>query len=108
VFDGYTLAINPKALGLPIAARLRIRPVPGQLQKVAEILQGLPEIVECDRITGEDCFIALGPYAIGRGSGEADRSGDPLRDDQLVDHSVLPGQEAAAGDPAERPALNLA
>src|SRR5258708_21666082 len=49
---------NPKALGLPIAAWLRIRPVPGQLQKVAEILQGLPEIVECDRITGEDCFIA--------------------------------------------------
>jgi len=36
----------------------RIRPVPGQLQKVADILRGLPEIVECDRIIGEDCFIA--------------------------------------------------
>src|SRR5882724_616589 len=58
VIEGYTLAINPKALGLPIAAWLRIRPIPGQLRKVAEILQGLPEIVECDRITGEDCFIA--------------------------------------------------
>ena len=58
VIEGYTLVISPKALGLPIAAWLRIRPIPGQLQKVAEILQGLPEIVECDRITGEDCFIA--------------------------------------------------
>jgi Lrp/AsnC family leucine-responsive transcriptional regulator len=58
VIEGYTLVINPKALGLPIAAWLRIRPVPGQLQTVAEILRGLPEIVECDRITGEDCFIA--------------------------------------------------
>ncbi len=58
VIEGYTLAINPKALGLPVAAWLRIRPIPGQLQKVADILQGLPEIVECDRITGEDCFIA--------------------------------------------------
>jgi Lrp/AsnC family leucine-responsive transcriptional regulator len=58
VIEGYTLTINPKALGLPIAAWLRIRPIPGQLQKVAEILRGLPEIVECDRITGEDCFIA--------------------------------------------------
>ena len=58
VIEGYTLAISPKALGLPIAAWLRIRPVPGQLQKLAEILQGLPEIVECDRVTGEDCFIA--------------------------------------------------
>jgi Lrp/AsnC family leucine-responsive transcriptional regulator len=58
VIEGYTLTISPKALGLPIAAWLRIRPVPGQLQTVMEILQGLPEIVECDRITGEDCFIA--------------------------------------------------
>src|SRR5258708_5045451 len=58
VIEGYTLAINPQALGLPIAAWLRIRPIPGQLQKVADILRGLREIVECDRITGEDCFIA--------------------------------------------------
>lgn len=58
VIETYTLTISPKALGLPIAAWLRIRPLPGQLQKVADILRGLPEIVECDRITGEDCFIA--------------------------------------------------
>ena len=58
VIEGYTLTVSPKALGLPIAAWLRIRPVPGQLQRVAEILRELPEIVECDRITGEDCFIA--------------------------------------------------
>jgi Lrp/AsnC family transcriptional regulator, leucine-responsive regulatory protein len=58
VIESYTLAIDPKALGLPIAAWLRIRPIPGQLQKVAEILRALPQIVECDRITGEDCFIA--------------------------------------------------
>ena len=58
VIEGYTLTINPKALGLPIAAWLRIRPAPGQLQKVVALLGALPEIVECDRITGEDCFIA--------------------------------------------------
>jgi Lrp/AsnC family leucine-responsive transcriptional regulator len=58
VIEGYTLTVSPKALGLPIAAWLRIRPIPGQLQKVAEILRELPEIVECDRITGDDCFIA--------------------------------------------------
>ena len=58
VIEGYSVRINAAALGLPLAAWLRIRPIPGQLQKVAEILQGLPEIVECDRITGEDCFIA--------------------------------------------------
>jgi Lrp/AsnC family transcriptional regulator, leucine-responsive regulatory protein len=58
VIEGYTVKINPSALGLPIAAWLRVRPIPGQLQKVADILRSLPEIVECDRITGEDCFIA--------------------------------------------------
>lgn len=58
VIAGYSVRINPAALGLPIAAWLRIRPTPGQLPKVADILRGLPEIVECDRVTGEDCFIA--------------------------------------------------
>lgn len=58
VIGGYTVKVNPEALGLPLSAWLRIRPVPGQLKRVAEILRDLPEIVECDRITGEDCFIA--------------------------------------------------
>jgi Lrp/AsnC family leucine-responsive transcriptional regulator len=58
VIEGYTVRIKPEALGLPIAAWLRIRPIPGELKRVAEILRGLPAIVECDRITGDDCFIA--------------------------------------------------
>ncbi len=58
VIKGYTLTIDPEAIGLPVSAWLRIRPMPGQLQKVAEIVRGLPEIVECDRVTGEDCFLA--------------------------------------------------
>jgi Lrp/AsnC family leucine-responsive transcriptional regulator len=58
VIEGYTVRVNPAALGLPIAAWLRVRPVPGEMKHVAGILQGLPEIVECDRVTGEDCFIA--------------------------------------------------
>ncbi len=58
VIEGYTATISPKALGLPIAAWLRVRPTPGQHNKVADILRGLPEIVSCDRITGEDCFLA--------------------------------------------------
>ena len=58
VIEGYSARISAKALGMPLAAWLRIRPIPGQLKKVAEILQGLPEVVACDRITGDDCFIA--------------------------------------------------
>jgi Lrp/AsnC family transcriptional regulator, leucine-responsive regulatory protein len=58
VIEGYTIRINAEALGLPVSAWLRIRPTPGQLHKVAEILRGLPDVVECDRVTGEDCFVA--------------------------------------------------
>jgi Lrp/AsnC family transcriptional regulator, leucine-responsive regulatory protein len=58
IIRGYTAVIDPTALGLPLAAYLRIRPMPGQLRHVAEVLIQLPAVVECDRVTGEDCFIA--------------------------------------------------
>jgi Lrp/AsnC family leucine-responsive transcriptional regulator len=58
VIQGYSARINPAALGLPLTAWLRVRPVPGELARVADILRVLPEIVECDRVTGEDCFVA--------------------------------------------------
>lgn len=58
VIEGYTVKVNPGALGLPLAAWLRVRPVPGELGRVAAILAKIPQIVACDRITGEDCFLA--------------------------------------------------
>src|SRR5215470_19404015 len=57
VIQGYRLDLNPVALGLPIAAYVRIRPNPGQLPRIAELAQQIPEVVECHRVTGEDCFI---------------------------------------------------
>lgn len=57
VIAGYRLEVSPQALGLPVTAYVRIRPVPGQLAKVAEIAQRTPGVVECHRITGEDCFL---------------------------------------------------
>ena len=58
VIEGYAASLDPRALGLTIAAWLRVRPIPGELKTVAEILRSAPEIVECDRVTGEDCFVA--------------------------------------------------
>ncbi len=57
VIRGYRLDLDPAALGLPIAAFVRVRPDPGQLPKVAELARSIPEVVECHRITGDDCFI---------------------------------------------------
>lgn len=57
VIQGYRLDLNPAALGLPIAAYIRIRPNSGQLPRIAELAQQIPEVVECYRVTGEDCFV---------------------------------------------------
>ena len=56
VIQGYRLEMSPAALGLPIAAYVRIRPNAGQLPRIAELAQRIPEVVECHRVTGEDCF----------------------------------------------------
>jgi Lrp/AsnC family leucine-responsive transcriptional regulator len=37
---------------------VRVKPGPGQLMKIAELAASMPEVVECHRITGEDCFLA--------------------------------------------------
>jgi len=57
VIRGYRLDLDPAALGLPLAAYVRVRPNPGRLPEVAELAKRIPEVVECHRITGEDCFI---------------------------------------------------
>ena len=54
----FTIEIEPAAVGYALAAYIRIRPMPGQLQKVASLLGEIAEITECDRVTGDDCFIA--------------------------------------------------
>jgi Lrp/AsnC family transcriptional regulator, leucine-responsive regulatory protein len=57
VIRGYRAELDPRALGFPVSAVVRIRPAPGQLQRVREIAAETPEVGECYRITGEDCYL---------------------------------------------------
>ena len=57
VIRGYRLDIDPRTIGLPIAAIIRVRPAPGQLQRVTDLAREITNVTECHRITGEDCFI---------------------------------------------------
>ena len=57
VIRGYRLDIDPAAIGLPISAWVRLKPGPGQLPKIAELAARVPEVSECHRISGEDCFL---------------------------------------------------
>jgi Lrp/AsnC family leucine-responsive transcriptional regulator len=54
VIAGYRLELNPAALGLPLAAYVRIRPGPGQVGAVLAQAERTPQVVECHRVTGEE------------------------------------------------------
>jgi len=57
VIRGYRLDIDPGALGYPIAAWVRVRPALGHGKIAEQIAARQPEVVECHRITGEDCLL---------------------------------------------------
>jgi Lrp/AsnC family leucine-responsive transcriptional regulator len=57
VITGYHAEVDPRALGYALGAMLRIRPAPRQIATVAELARDTPQVVECHRITGEDCFL---------------------------------------------------
>jgi Lrp/AsnC family leucine-responsive transcriptional regulator len=56
VIAGYRADVDPRAFGYTLTAVVRVRPAPRQLPKVAEVARATNEVVECHRITGEDCF----------------------------------------------------
>lgn len=57
VISGFLMDVDPAALGMPVTAYTRVRPAAGQLPKVADLARSLPQITECHRVTGEDCFL---------------------------------------------------
>jgi Lrp/AsnC family leucine-responsive transcriptional regulator len=56
VIKGYRADLDPRALGYDLGAVIRVRPHARQIPKVAQIANDTPEVTECQRITGDDCF----------------------------------------------------
>jgi Lrp/AsnC family leucine-responsive transcriptional regulator len=58
VIEGYTARVNPKALGLGLAAYVSVRVLdrPGS-QETAKQLTKLPEVLEIHNIAGPDCLL---------------------------------------------------
>src|SRR3546814_7908447 len=46
IVRGYTLDVDPVALGYTLTAIVRIRPLPGQLRKVEKLIAAIGEFVE--------------------------------------------------------------
>src|SRR5437762_10604979 len=56
IITGYRAELDLRRLGYQLTAIVRIKPAPGQLPRIPELAAEIPEISECHRITGEDCF----------------------------------------------------
>jgi Lrp/AsnC family leucine-responsive transcriptional regulator len=56
VITGYRAEIEPRMLGYELTAIVRVKPAPGHLQRIPKLAAEIPEVGECHRITGEDCF----------------------------------------------------
>jgi len=52
----YRAEVNPRALGYTICAIVRISPTGGGLRLIPGLAREVPNVTECYRITGEDCF----------------------------------------------------
>ncbi len=57
LLTGYTVDLDLKALGYRLQAIVRVKPLPGQLHWVQRLLEDQPAVIECDKVTGDDCFI---------------------------------------------------
>jgi Lrp/AsnC family transcriptional regulator, leucine-responsive regulatory protein len=86
VIRRFTVDVDPAALGYALSAYVRIRPTTGQVSKIAELVATLPEIVECDRITGDDCFLAR---AMVRSVGELERLIDRITPFAQTNTSII-------------------
>jgi Lrp/AsnC family transcriptional regulator, leucine-responsive regulatory protein len=57
VILGYHARLDPRKLGMTLGVVIRVRPAPRQVRDVGELAQQTPEVVDCRRITGDDCYI---------------------------------------------------
>ena len=58
IITGYGARIDPVRLGYGLTILIRARPLPGEMKNMIEAIQATPQIVACDRVSGEDCFVA--------------------------------------------------
>jgi Lrp/AsnC family leucine-responsive transcriptional regulator len=55
----YRAEVDPRALGYTLLAIVRISPVGGGLRLIPGIAREVPNVTECYRITGEDCYFMM-------------------------------------------------
>jgi len=86
VITAFTVDVDAEQLGYPLQAIVRVRPLPGQLHIVERLIQDIPEFIECDKVTGDDCFIAR---LVVRSMGELDGILDKITERAETNTSMI-------------------
>ncbi|EAQ46143.1 MAG: AsnC family transcriptional regulator [Roseobacter sp. MedPE-SWde] len=55
---GFGTRLDLRELGYTIQALVRIKPRSGQLHMVERMIEEQPQFMSCDRVTGDDCYVA--------------------------------------------------
>ena len=58
LIEDFAAQIDLRSLGYTIQALVRIKPRAGQLHTVERMIQDQPRFLSCDRVTGDDCYVA--------------------------------------------------
>jgi Lrp/AsnC family transcriptional regulator, leucine-responsive regulatory protein len=57
VIVGYRTLVDPAKVGLPVRAIVHVTVAGDKLAKFASVVRGVPEVLECHRVTGAESFI---------------------------------------------------
>lgn len=57
IISRFTVELDLGALGYPLQAIVRIKPRPGNMHIVEEMIFNEPGFLDCDKVTGDDCFV---------------------------------------------------
>jgi len=89
VIRAFTVDIDPAALGYTLQAIVRIKPLPGRLHAVQKLIEEIPEFTECDKVTGDDCFVAR---LLIRSIGDLDQILDKITDKAETSSAIVKAQ----------------
>lgn len=56
IIEGYGARVNLEKLGLGLQVIIRVRTTHEHIKSYLKLFEEMPEVLEADRITGEDCF----------------------------------------------------
>lgn len=54
----FSVEIDRETVGYGLEAIVRIRPLPARAHVVEKLIRENPAIIECDKVTGDDCYFA--------------------------------------------------